>query len=436
MKVRFISHASILVETNGLSILSDPWLSGKVFNNGWALVSPADTPDFSAITHVWISHEHPDHFHFPSLKAIPDADKERITILYQRHASPRVVDAIRKMGFTRIVELPLYRWHRLPAGVEVYCGSSGAMDSFLAIRDGDQCLLNMNDSVFIPEQLRYIKRQIGDVSILFTQFSFANWVGNDHDETHSAARKIEQFKSQIHIFRPTYTVPFASFCYFCSAENSRQNAWANTPDMIAGLNLPGVNYMYPGDEWDSAAGGFEHEKALERYRSDYGRMVIDGTPAPKELAEVTAAIETRLQEFKAKLRPAALAKLPPFSIFLHDLNAMVEIDPPTCTCRAYENDPARNQSARFVMCSQVAWFTFAFSFGGNTTLVSGMFLDREFATKGWHPFFSVQTVLSTEIHRRGDLQATLRTANFWWRKKGELFYRRMGRLRGNVVTDD
>jgi len=52
MKVRFISHASILVETNDLSILSDPWLSGKVFNNGWALVSPADQPDFSKISHI------------------------------------------------------------------------------------------------------------------------------------------------------------------------------------------------------------------------------------------------------------------------------------------------------------------------------------------------------------------------------------------------
>jgi UDP-MurNAc hydroxylase len=436
MKVRFVSHASILVETNGLRILSDPWLSGKVFNNGWGLVSPADTPDFSTISHIWISHEHPDHFHFPSLKAISEADKARITILHQRHASPRVVDAMRKMGFTRIVELPLYKWQRLEAGVEVYCGSCGAMDSFLAIRDGDQCLLNMNDSIFIPEQLRYIKRQIGDVSILFTQFSFANWVGNDHDEIRGAARKIEQLTSQVGIFRPTCVVPFASFCYFCNQENCRQNAWVNTPDTIAGLGLPGLHVMYPGDEWDSRTGGFDTERALERYRADYARMVIDDTPAAKDIAEVSAAINTRLQEFKARLRPAALAKLPPFAIYLHDLDNVVEIDPPTCTYRVRDGDPALRQAARFVMCSQVAWFTFAFSFGGNTTMISAMFLDREAAQKGWHPFFDVQTVLSTEIHRRGDLRATLRTANFWWRKKGELFYRRLGRLRGNVVTDD
>jgi UDP-MurNAc hydroxylase len=336
----------------------------------------------------------------------------------------------------RIVELPLYQWRRLEAGVEVYCGSAGAMDSFLAIRDGDQCLLNMNDCVFIPEQLRYIKRQIGDISIHFTQFSFANWVGNDHDETRSAARKIEQLKSQRNIFKPRYAVPFASFCYFCNRENSRQNPWVNTPDTIAHLGLPGLNFIYPGDEWDSSSGSFDTEKALDRYRADYARMVIDDMPAPKDLAEVTAAAEARLKEFKAKVRPAALAKLPPFSIYLHDLSAVIEIDPPRCTCRTVEDDPLRNASARFVMCSQVAWFTFAFSFGGNTTMISGMFLDREFATKGWHPFFSTQTVLSTEIHRRGDLQATLRTANFWWRKKGELFYRRVGRLRGNTVTDD
>src|SRR5262249_8944738 len=107
--------------------------------------------------------------------------------------------------------------------------------------------------------------------------------------------------------------------YFCSRENSRQNPWVNTPDTIAHLGLHGLNFMYPGDEWDSRSGGFDTEQALDRYRADYARMEIDDTPAPKDLAEVTAAAEARLKELKAKVRPAALAKLPPFSIYLHDL---------------------------------------------------------------------------------------------------------------------
>src|SRR5258708_9049630 len=132
MKVRFVGHAGILVECQGQTILCDPWLVGKVFNNRWALLSPSSPPPFANVDYIWISHEHPDHFSFPSLKSIPDADKARIKVLYQRHASPRVVDALLKMGFSHIIELPLYKWFRLTPNLEVFCVSAGSMDSFIA----------------------------------------------------------------------------------------------------------------------------------------------------------------------------------------------------------------------------------------------------------------------------------------------------------------
>jgi UDP-MurNAc hydroxylase len=71
MKICFVGHANILVESQNQRILCDPWLVGKVFNNGWALVSPPNPPSFSTVDYTWISHEHPDHFNFPSLKSVP-----------------------------------------------------------------------------------------------------------------------------------------------------------------------------------------------------------------------------------------------------------------------------------------------------------------------------------------------------------------------------
>ncbi len=253
MRVRFVGHASIAIECQNQVILCDPWLVGKVFNNSWALLSPSSPPAFSTVDYIWISHEHPDHLSFPSLKGIPDSDKSRIKVLYQRHASPRVVDSILKLGFSHVIELPQYRWFRLGRDLEVFCGSVWSMDSFLAVRDrvSKECLLNLNDCVLNVDQLRYIKHRIGNVSMLFTQFSFAQWVGNDCDEDHGAERKIEQLTQQIEVFKPEFTVPTASFVYFCNEENCRMNHWMNTPDSIARLKLKGVNFMYPGDEWDS-----------------------------------------------------------------------------------------------------------------------------------------------------------------------------------------
>jgi len=442
MRVRFVGHASIAIECQNQVILCDPWLVGKVFNNSWALLSPPSPPAFSTVDYIWISHEHPDHLSFPSLKSIPDSDKSQIKVLYQRHASPRVVDSILKLGFSHVIELPQYRWFRLGRDLEIFCGSVWLMDSFLAVRDrvSKECVLNLNDCVLNIDQLRYIKRRIGDVSLLFTQFSFAQWVGNDRDEDHGAERKIEQLTHQIEIFKPAFTVPTASFVYFCNQENCRMNPWMNTPDSIARLKLKGVNFMYPGDEWDSDTRSFEDMRARERYRADYANLKIDPTPDPVDISQISQAVEKRLQEIKSKVPKLSLKRLPPFAIYIHDLEKVLEVDPARGNYRIFEGNAQQRQAARYVMCSQVAWFTFAFPWGLNTALSSGMFRDRQFAKKGWkngwNPFFKWQIRLSTEVFRFGNIGESFRTINFWWRKKGEKFFQYTGTLRGHGVADE
>ena len=441
MKIRFVGHASIFIECQNQTILCDPWLVGKVFNNSWALVSPSSPPPFADVDYIWISHEHPDHFNFPSLKSIPDTDKARIKVLYQRHASPRIVDALLKLGFARIIELPIYRWFRLDRDLEVFCGSKGSIDSFLAIRDSKECILNLNDCVLNVDQLRYVKRHVGNVSLLFTQFSFANWVGNDHDEMYGAKRKIKQLTQQIDVFKPEFTVPFASFVYFCNEENCRMNAWMNTPDSIAQLNLPGVNFMYPADEWDSDRRTFNSERALEKYRADYTNITIDPTAAAVDIAQISQTIKKRLQEAASKVPKALLKMAKPFAIYVHDLDKTVEVDAAHGALRIIEGDAQYGQSARYVMCSQVVGFTFAFSYGPDTTQVSGMYLDRQFGKQvknEWHRFrfFWLQEKLSSEVFRLTGIKGVMRTVHFWWRKKGEKFYQYAGKFRGQDTDDE
>ena len=33
MKIKFVNHSSFIIEHDNVSIISDPWLEGKVFNN-------------------------------------------------------------------------------------------------------------------------------------------------------------------------------------------------------------------------------------------------------------------------------------------------------------------------------------------------------------------------------------------------------------------
>ena len=48
MKIDFIGHAAILVETKGLRILADPWWQGPCFGNQWWIYP---RPSLSCLEH-------------------------------------------------------------------------------------------------------------------------------------------------------------------------------------------------------------------------------------------------------------------------------------------------------------------------------------------------------------------------------------------------
>ena len=86
MKIRLVSHASVLIKTATAGIWTDPWFVGKAFNDSWALWPRAayDVEMLEQVDYVWISHEHPDHFSIPSLRALPENLKRRVTVLFQK----------------------------------------------------------------------------------------------------------------------------------------------------------------------------------------------------------------------------------------------------------------------------------------------------------------------------------------------------------------
>tara|TARA_X000000950_G_C13814532_1_gene619177 strand:+ start:999 stop:1226 length:228 start_codon:yes stop_codon:yes gene_type:complete len=68
MLLKFINHAGVLLEGSKVKLLMDPWTEGSAFNNGWDLLSRAANIDYVRLTHVWISHKHPDHFSISDVK--------------------------------------------------------------------------------------------------------------------------------------------------------------------------------------------------------------------------------------------------------------------------------------------------------------------------------------------------------------------------------
>ncbi len=79
------------------------------------------------------------------------------------------------------------------------------------------------------------------------------------------------------------------------------------------------------------------------------------------------------------------------------------------------------------MCSQVAWYAFAYSWGWGAMDVSGMYFDRRFQEPTRLPFYL--NILATECVGFGSMREVKRTLQFFWGKRHELAYRAWGRLR-------
>ena len=184
MQLEWVNHASFLITQGEVGLICDPWLTGDAFDHGWSLVSETQfTPqDFERVTHIWFSHEHPDHFSPPNLKSIPSELRARITVLYQASLDGRVASFCRRLGFKRVVELAEGEVHELgdQVSIRVYPYIFG--DSWATVQVGSLTLLNLNDCVVnTAAKAQAIAERVGSVDVLFTQFSNAQGIGNPAD---------------------------------------------------------------------------------------------------------------------------------------------------------------------------------------------------------------------------------------------------------------
>jgi CMP-N-acetylneuraminate monooxygenase len=104
VKVRFLAHASVLIEIGDFKIVTDPWLIGPCFATGWwPLIPPrADALDILRTADlVYVSHNHPDHMHLETLAHLP----KDTPIIVPAFTTESVVRPLRRAGFRQILPL-------------------------------------------------------------------------------------------------------------------------------------------------------------------------------------------------------------------------------------------------------------------------------------------------------------------------------------------
>jgi len=176
VRVTFVGHAGLYIETAGGTILCDPWFNPAYFAS-WFPFPSNEHLDVEAIAspdYLYISHLHQDHFDPRFLAA---RVSRAATVLLPEFPLGELQRQLTELGFSRFQVLPSGVTVDLD-GVRVMAATAAGPsdgpfgDSALAVDDGTARLFNQNDAR--PRDLDAIAA-FGPYDAHFLQFSGAIW---------------------------------------------------------------------------------------------------------------------------------------------------------------------------------------------------------------------------------------------------------------------
>jgi CMP-N-acetylneuraminate monooxygenase len=261
--VSLLSHASLRIDYDGFTLVTDPWLDGPAFLGGW-IPYPQPTCDHdelaAAADAIWITHEHSDHLNPRTLSHFPSETPIYVPELNYRRLATRLHD----LGFEHVYSLPTEVPYELAEGVEAVCFESQSTwnDSILALNCGGFCILNFNDAGLNWR----VSEAIQSADLIATSFAFGA-SGYPLTWTHLTDRKkyelmdarnegaLQHCEQAVEMFDAEYLLPFAKFFGLLRPEfeEYRSKIRMNTPrdvvDFLSGHDVRVLDLL-PGESWD------------------------------------------------------------------------------------------------------------------------------------------------------------------------------------------
>jgi hypothetical protein len=270
MKVKYICHACLSIESGDLQIVTDPWFDGPAFCKQWNVFPrPVDTDVLQNADVILISHGHEDHLHEPSLRRLP----KRASVFYPYSFFGGTKEYLQEMGFQNVREAMAYKTYKLAENTLVTY-IPNAHDNIMVIEAGGQVIVNANDALHaypesvIDSYIRSLLNSWPQIDILFCGFGGANYFPNTLHVKGKDDLEIGKIREQLfaHNFcrvvaglRPRVAVPFAADFALLSPEQR----WINEvrfprasfknyyrKHFKSAEYEPEIYDMYPGDVLD------------------------------------------------------------------------------------------------------------------------------------------------------------------------------------------
>ncbi len=221
MKIEYISHACLLIETGDVKIVTDPWWTEPAYCGQWYVFPKPVRTNFTDETDViLISHGHEDHLHESTLKLFPKEAK----VFYPYSFFGGAKEYLESMGFEDVKEAVTLRKYKLSPKTSVTF-IINSHDSLMVIESDGEVLVNVNDALHsYPEKvidfyLEIVREKWQKIDYVFCGFGGASYfpntmhlAGKDDWEVSLAREQLfaHNFCRVVKGLRPKIAVPFAA----------------------------------------------------------------------------------------------------------------------------------------------------------------------------------------------------------------------------------
>ncbi|MBO6634187.1 MBL fold metallo-hydrolase [Parvibaculum sp.] len=175
MKLGTMGHACMVLAGEGERpiLATDPWLLGSCYWRSWWMVNPPGEEQIrriEAAPFIYITHEHPDHLHLPSLKTLKPGER---TILLPAFLRMTMETYLRDQGF-EVRIMPPRQWVPLEEGVSAMSLPQWSNDSVLLVDTPSAFIVNLNDAKPLGgllDDIARLRTEIGKPCLVLRSYS-------------------------------------------------------------------------------------------------------------------------------------------------------------------------------------------------------------------------------------------------------------------------
>jgi hypothetical protein len=289
----------------------------------------------------------------------------QIQFIGNRSYNFQLDDAASQIGFQNVISLLERKPLALSDQFLITRFPTTGIDNMLLIKTPGEVILNYNDCNIPLVTQKKLKKRIGHIDYLLTNFNHAGKLFlYPYPEPESIKEKlVKSFSDNYTIFDPDHILPFASYHYYRAPESFKQNeAMLDAADLLK-LDPRIINW-HPGDKLVAASGKPEIIKVSEVILNTPDMLVHKRSYSLDELRSASIEFSKMLRS-----RFGFLSRFfPSLYIQITDLNVLIGIHPQKGIFI-----PAANTQPHITAQSEALYNWFSKPYGTDTFVVGAHF---------------------------------------------------------------